>query len=248
MIHETNPGLSVALNVGSRVSSGDILAYLNDDVVVSTNWLNEWKYWFSCLTDAAAIGGSAINVVNGSIANSVSSHRYLWHLVNALLFRGHLLEFGYMFDWGGFSIGDVAERVPKQVTTLAGQNWAVRKEACFEVGGFNEHLKTHNSEGYFSICLVQQGKKTYSIPTASVVHYRNPVGSTREPYNIARDTFILSRLLTPASMKSRIKKKILPYLSIVYFTSYGEGVRVSSLGMALRGLREGMRYCRANRI
>lgn len=108
-------GLSGGKNTGVAVSTGDVIAFLDDDAVAEPDWLR-------CM--AAAYDDPDVIGVGGLTLPAWDAQRPSW--------------FPAEFDWvlGCTYVG----RIPGQVRNLLGGNASFRREAFDVAGGFPEHI------------------------------------------------------------------------------------------------------------
>ncbi|MEE4025412.1 glycosyltransferase [Gordonia sp. PKS22-38] len=128
VIHASVPGLAAARNRGLEAARHDIVAFTDDDVVVD-------RHWLSCLTRSFA--DPAVGCVTGLVpaaqlrttSQVVFEQRVGWS--SSLARRAYRLsdrdEHGALFP---FRVADYG----------TGANFAVRRSAAFELGGFDEAL------------------------------------------------------------------------------------------------------------
>lgn len=114
-------GLSGARNTGVEMSSGDVVAFLDDDAVAHPDWLGTLRDAYS---DDGVIG------VDGTAVPLWEDTRPLW--------------FPREFDW---VVGcTYAGRMPGAVRNLLGSNASFRREAFAIAGGFHTRLGRTSKE------------------------------------------------------------------------------------------------------
>jgi GT2 family glycosyltransferase len=148
LITVVNGGLSAARNVGMRAARGEIIAYIDDDAYPDPHWLHYLADAF-LRTPHVAIGGPNIPPRgDGSIAECVA---------NAPGGPIHVL----LTD-------EVAEHIP-------GCNFAVRKAALEEIGGFDPTFRAAGDD--VDACWRLQEIATVGFAPAAVVwhHRRNSI-------------------------------------------------------------------------
>lgn len=154
-----NHGLSAARNAGIEASSGDIVAFTDDDVVPPTDWIeNLLRAW-----GAAGVGVTGIGGTTTALATDSTARRYV-SLNNPLA----PLEKG--------TGGGVARRllnylrqpaVPahrRSVTSLVGANMSFTRGALTAVGGFDPVIRFGGDEED----LCRRLRETYGEETLEV--------------------------------------------------------------------------------
>jgi glycosyltransferase involved in cell wall biosynthesis len=171
-VHEPRPGLSVARNTAATVSTGEWLLYLDDDVLVEPNFLDQYLAAIDSLPDASFLGGPIRPEFDEPISPAVA------HISSA-------------YEWC-FSALDLGppQRVLDQDVHPYGANMAVRRELVqrhpFRTDlGFKHGSLVPGEETAFFHTLTSAGLVGYWIPTASVRH-RVPVTRTRLSYVFRR--------------------------------------------------------------
>jgi len=129
-IAEFSEGLGTggARNVGLRMSRGEIVAFLDDDVRLPPGWSSAL---LACYTDPA-VGGAGGFVDHPGHYGPLRNAAYRMLGITSNRFR---------IDWGGFSVGPAFN--PPGVHPaewLGGGNMSFRREAIVAVGGFDEAL------------------------------------------------------------------------------------------------------------
>ncbi len=117
-VHEPRQGLSAARNRGIEESHGDILAFLDDDVLVSPHWL---QHLVQCYRETSA------TVVGGRANLLLEDERPSWF---GPIFQSLLSEVDF---------GPQRREIPTGVG-LWGVNLSFKKAALEGVGGFDERL------------------------------------------------------------------------------------------------------------
>lgn len=151
---ESRHGLHWARHSGARAARGEILAYTDDDAVVSVGWLNRLLPVYQ---------DPQIGAAGGPIMVQWRTPPPSW--VPSLGSFGHL-DYGRDFlklSW------------PQ---TINGGNFSVRKDTLFEVGGFNPDTSVQDrlvGDGEVGLCrkLYAAGWKIAYVPNATVYHIQD---------------------------------------------------------------------------
>ncbi|MDQ3714847.1 MAG: glycosyltransferase [Actinomycetota bacterium] len=162
-VHEPRPGLSVARNRGLRETSGEVVAFTDDDAEVRPNWLAGLL---------AGFDAPEVMAVTGLVLPAALDTE------GQLLFENHLGGFGQgyrrqLFD-SAFYRGMRRYGVP--VWRIgAGASMAVRRQAFDLVGGFDERLGAGaagcSEDSEFWYRLLAQGWHCRYEPAAVAVHH-----------------------------------------------------------------------------
>ena len=160
-VWEPRPGLDVARNAGARASTGDVVAYTDDDVEVHPAWLAGLRRGFQD-PGVWAVTGLVLPAELETEAQVVFETHWTFN-------KGFVpLTFGPVFFEARAGRG-----VPAW-TIGAGANMAFRRTAFERVGGFDERLDvgaagcSGDSEMWFRI-LAEGGRCRYE-PSAVVFH------------------------------------------------------------------------------
>ncbi|RLA92717.1 MAG: hypothetical protein DRG83_22075, partial [Deltaproteobacteria bacterium] len=153
---ETRQGLSYARNLGVKLASSDIIAFIDDDAVAHPDWLASLLSMFDSIPDAWAVGGKVLPIWDGK--------RPKW-------IRDSMLRSLSIVDWG-------AECRPlKWPERIIGTNCSFRRRVFSEVGLFTENLGRRgtlllgNEDTEMQERIHRLGKLVFYTPHAIVYHH-----------------------------------------------------------------------------
>lgn len=179
-IQEPRPGLSVARNTGIRHSTGEIIAFTDDDVQVHPDWVTRLQQAF--LTEAVmAMTGLMLPAELETEAQQLfqgDSGGPNWHYQSIV------------FDFQFFN--DMKRRGVPVWRIGAGANMAFRREIFDRVGLFDERLGAGASgcseDSEFWYRILAEGWLCRYEPTAVVFHYhrRDMAGLQQQMYQYMR--------------------------------------------------------------
>ncbi|MEJ5351534.1 MAG: glycosyltransferase [Melioribacteraceae bacterium] len=147
---ETQKGLSAARNRGIKESDGEIIIFIDDDAEVTPNYVEEAIKFFQTYDDVDAMGGKIIpKYEDGKEPEWMSI--FLWGLVTKS-------------DWG-----NKIRKYPYSKSPY-GCSMALRKNALYDVGMFNEQLIFRSEDKYIFFQLKRHKKKYLYNPNFIVFH------------------------------------------------------------------------------
>jgi glycosyltransferase involved in cell wall biosynthesis len=117
---EGTPGLSNARNVGTKIASGPLVAFIDDDAIAAPDWLAKITSGYDRFGPWAVGLGGRVNP--------------LWAAPRPRWLHDDLLGYLSVVDWGG------SARIAGAGEWVAGTNIAFRREALTAVGGFSADL------------------------------------------------------------------------------------------------------------
>jgi glycosyltransferase involved in cell wall biosynthesis len=126
---EKYPGLNFARNRAWKEASGELIAYLDDDVVVDRGWLAGLEEAFAENPDAAAFTGLVMPLKLGTTAQVLFEKRKGFRRGFDKKRFGRVLPGNSLYPCGAGIFG-------------AGCNMAFRRDVLRELGGFDEALDT----------------------------------------------------------------------------------------------------------
>ncbi len=161
----SNAGYPAACNAGIGVTTGDLVAVLNNDIQLDPGWLEtllahdhpEWGFWASRI--AFAFDPDRIDSAGDGMA-----------VVGAAYKRGH----GHPLDW---------YEEEREVFGPCGAAALYRRELLLATGGFDEDLFLVHEDGDLSFRARLLGFRCLFVPEAKVVHQVNTsIGTLSETY------------------------------------------------------------------
>jgi glycosyltransferase involved in cell wall biosynthesis len=142
LLMEKNSGPGAARNFGLKNARGDLIAFLDDDCIVDSEWLTKIIQTLALFPCAAAVGGSIINTSNSPLA---------W--------AAYILEFSSWFPHG-------KSRSVHNVPTC---NVAYRKKDIEDIF-FVEKKNAGYEDALFNNVLRSKGRLVIFNPTIRVIH------------------------------------------------------------------------------
>lgn len=160
-IYDPIPGLSHARNIGARACDTEIVAYLDDDAVAESGWLEALVAEFNDPEVAAVVGRCVpFKVETEAERLWVQMYGPTWGRENRLVLDRHTPDWFVHAAFGGLGIG---------------ANMAFRRRVFEEWRGFDERLGRGmpldgNEEHYAFLSLARLGYKVVTAPYAIARH------------------------------------------------------------------------------
>ncbi len=157
-IYEPSLGLSVARNTGAKVSSGEILAYLDDDAVASKSWLQ--------VLCGAYQSNSKLAIAGGKVT-------LLWPEQTK---PPRWLSSGLRGNLGAYDLGDRVVSIKNPGDTPRGLNYSIRRSFLDDIGGFDTNLGRvgknllSNEELQMTELALEKGWEVAYLPDALAAH------------------------------------------------------------------------------
>lgn len=137
-IYAPCPGLHVGRNLGAQLANAELLAYLDDDVIVQEGWAQAIIARFNSDNRIALVGGPC---------------RPLWEAPPpdwVLAFQQKLLDGWYLGELSLIDQGSYSQ--PTTGSFVFGCNFSIRKSVLFQAGGFHpdgmpSHLLQYRGDG-----------------------------------------------------------------------------------------------------
>ncbi|MFA6074527.1 MAG: glycosyltransferase family A protein [Negativicutes bacterium] len=173
-VHEPAPGLHSARHRGVVESIGEILIFVDDDIIADPQWLNSILETFDKYLNAKIVGGKSIPKYE--VAPPAWTE-YLWDRALGNNICGY---------WSLVDFGDVEKEITPNY--VWGLNFSIRRETYFELGGMHpdvipKHLQRFQGDGETGLTykIIEKGYKAYYQPKAQVQHVI-PVDRMTEKY------------------------------------------------------------------
>lgn len=142
VFNEKNLGFARGNNIGARQADGEFLCFMNSDVAVGENWLEDMHEIFSRDKQCGAVG---------PLANPVSG------VVNGQIFRYP--------QYRGMFLEDT------KVSNLIGFCILMKRDLFEKIGGWDEDFETGNYEdNYLSEMIRREGCNLWVSAYADVIH------------------------------------------------------------------------------
>jgi GT2 family glycosyltransferase len=163
--HAEGLGTGRARNIGWRMSRGEIVAFLDDDVRLPAHWVRALLAFYE---DESV----------GAVGGFVDHPGHFNPLRNTAYRLLGLTSNRYKIDWGGFNVGPTSHPDEDQVAGwLSGGNMSFRRSAIASVGGFDEALGTFwHEDADVSHRVARSGWRMLSTGKMTVEHYPSAVG------------------------------------------------------------------------
>ena len=149
---EPNKGLSFARNRGVAEAKYPNIAYVDDDVILSPDYLKE-LYTFFLETESAQGAGGKVIPKYESGEEPLWMNKYLLGFIGKVDYGNEILKFN------------------GQMKYPAGCNMIYKKELLLRVGGFNNDLKFRSDDKYIFLKIHAATDEIYYLPGAWLYHY-----------------------------------------------------------------------------
>jgi GT2 family glycosyltransferase len=166
---KTKPGLTTQRNIGIKKTSGDIVTFLDDDVILDRNYLSEIEKTFHFSKKILGAGGRIVNNENNSILQKAFKHFFMLtsdYGKNGKMKRSGFPNFQFNRNKRKISVTQV----------LSGCNCSYRR-SIFEKHIFDEYFNGYGlmEDVEFSYRVSKSGVLIYN-PKGKVIHKRVPSG------------------------------------------------------------------------
>ncbi len=158
----SEPGLHVGRHLGANEAEGEILVFVDDDIIATPGWLEAIKNAFNDPL-VALVGGKIIPKWEGDVPDWIN------------LFKSET-EYGWTI--GYLSLLDFGDETKEILSIFVyGCNFSIRKSVLYECGGFHpdsmpQELIRYRGDGEtaLSLAIMEKGYKAIYEPKATVYH------------------------------------------------------------------------------
>jgi len=161
------PNLPLARNIGRRFAKGDIIIYIDDDVLVEPDFIYSHVKRYSDPT-IGAVAGRVVEGGQDSTVTPSTDYPYPGRIRYDGLAIGYYNQINYHGD----------------VETGMGCNMSFRRIALEQIGGFDERFSTFREEGDVFVRIRKRGWRAVFEPDAKVIHLVAKSGGTRAEADI----------------------------------------------------------------
>ena len=166
LVSEPTPGLGLARNTGLRAATGEIVAYTDDDVIVDQAWLTELAAGFSRAPNVDCVTGL---VPSGELRTPAQGY-----------FDGRV-SWSKNLEPRIYSLADPPARLPMFPFSIGefgtGANFALRRRAALELGGFDSALgvgtRAGGGEDIDMFTRIILDGRTLVMQPSAIVWHRN---------------------------------------------------------------------------
>lgn len=176
-----NLGYSVANNHAARIARGEILVFLNNDIVVTADWLKLLVRFLEQHPNAAACQPKLHSFVHKEYFDYAGGAGGFLDVLGYPFTRGRIFDH-IEKDYGQYD-------TIKEISWATGACFAIKKKAFFEIGGFNEYFFAYAEEVDLCIRLREKNYKVYCVPTSLVYHY----GGYTSGKNLSHKIYLIHR-------------------------------------------------------
>lgn len=149
---EKNKGLSLARNRGIAEAGAPVIAYVDDDAILSPGYIDHLVSFFETHKDAIGSGGKVIPKYESG-QPPAWMNKYLNGFV------------------GNHNFGETILQYTSQMKYPPGCNMAYKKDILQQAGGFNNELKFRSDDKYIFHHVKEISDKIFYVPKAWLYHY-----------------------------------------------------------------------------
>lgn len=149
---EKNKGLSFARNRGIQEARSPVISYVDDDAILSKDFIQTLIIFFEEYKNAIGAGGKVIPKYETGEAP-----KWMNPYLNGFV--------------GNHDFGDRIQKYTAKMKYPPGCNMTYKKEILLKAGGFNNDLKFRSDDKYIFHKVRELSQEIYFVPDAWLYHY-----------------------------------------------------------------------------
>lgn len=169
----TNLGFAGGCNVGARHASGEVLAFVNSDAVVSPDAVHRLAE--ACTAPDVGIATASVRLADQPALLNTAGNP--WHIAG-VVWSGH------------FGEAAAAHASSEDVATASGAAFAMRRDVWDLLGGFDDVWFAYNEDAELSMRAWQRGLRVVYVPDAVVLHHYEFSRNHRKAYLVERNRLL----------------------------------------------------------
>ena len=158
-----NLGFAKGANFGAKSASGEYIVFLNNDTIVSKNWLSEMTAFLGGNPQVAACQPKLLSILNQKYFDYAGAAGGFLDIFGYPFARGRVFE-NVEEDFGQYD-------KPLEVFWATGACLAIARSKFWKVGGFDENFISYMEEIDLCIRLRKAKFKIYCVPSSLVFHW-----------------------------------------------------------------------------
>jgi GT2 family glycosyltransferase len=165
ILNEQNLGFAGTCNRGAAAATGDLLFFLNNDLVLQPGWFEPMRDAFRRYPNAALVGNVQLNAATGAVDHT-----------------------GLYFNHKGKPAHDLARPLSarlagyRQVPAVTGACCAIRRERWHALGGFDAEFQNGSEDVDLCLRALAAGHRNY-VALRSTVHHHISQSAGRNSRN-----------------------------------------------------------------
>ncbi|MBI1937985.1 MAG: glycosyltransferase family 2 protein [Ignavibacteriales bacterium] len=203
IVNEKNEGFGKANNLGSKIANGDILLLLNNDTIVTSDFVEKISLIFSADDKLGAIGPQLLNH-DGTLQLSWSK---LPSFVNEFITK---IESDLFYKNNNFVKKNAGRKYQRQryVDFITAAALFIRKNLYEQINGFDENFFMYFEDSDFCLRIKEAGKKIVYYPDIKIIHLRG-ASSSKNIESFIKRQYRLSQLYYYQKHKGGLEQLLL---------------------------------------
>ncbi|HTL68158.1 MAG TPA: glycosyltransferase [Lacunisphaera sp.] len=171
LLNEANLGFAGACNRGATAARGELVFFLNNDLVLLPAWYEPMAAAFTRFADAGLVGNLQLNAASGAV-----DHVGIYF--NHKGKPAHATDSTLLERWRGFRV----------VPAVTGACCAIRRDQWAALGGFDESYRNGCEDLDLALRALAAGRRNYVMLRSVVRHHlsQSPGRKLRDEQNTRR--------------------------------------------------------------